>query len=430
MTSTKHGAWNSTPSKTCSTPDSNTWKNVNHAIRPDITVKLISEVQRYYFDHNATTPVSQSVLEVLVAALLEVPGNASSIHQDGQLAKQRLETARREVAILLGCDPKELVFTSGGTESDNLAILGSIQTNLPRKQHVITTTIEHPAVLNPCRELERAGVDVTYIQPGPDGRIDPDHVRRHISPQTVLVSVMHANNETGVLQPIAEIAKLAHGAGALMHSDGVQATGKIAVDVEALGVDLYSLSAHKFYGTKGIGALYVKVGTNVRPILFGGKHERERRPGTENVPSAVAMAKAAAIARGTLPLEPGRLATLRDRLERGILARVPDTGINGGSVPRTPNTTNIYFDGLEGEAMVISLDLQGFAVSSGSACSSGAVEPSHVLLAMGLDPERARASVRFSLGASNNEEHVDALIEAVVTSATKLRKLSPTYTHA
>jgi cysteine desulfurase len=390
-------------------------------------------VRRFYFDHNATTPVSQPVLEVLVSALLEVPGNASSIHQDGQLAKQRLEAARRETAALLGCEPKELVFTSGGTEADNLAILGAVQAKSAPHKHVITTAIEHPAVLNPCRELERAGVAVTYIRPGSDGLIDPADIRRALRADTVLVSVMHANNETGTLQPIAEIAALAHEAGALMHSDGVQAAGKIPVDVQTLGVDLYSISGHKFYAPKGIGALYVKNGTKLRPIQFGGKHERERRPGTENVPSAVAMGKAAAIAGGALPIETARLEALRDRLETGILARVPDTGVNGRGVAdhggRTPNTTNIYFDGLEGEALVISLDLKGFAVSSGSACSSGAVEPSHVLLAMGLAPERARASLRFSLGASNNDEQVDALIDAVAESAAQLRKLSPTYSY-
>jgi cysteine desulfurase len=402
----------------------------NNQLPSPAAVKLISEVRRFYFDHNATTPVSQSVLEVLLAALLEVPGNASSIHQDGQLAKQRLEAARRETAALLGCEPKELVFTSGGTEADNLAILGSIRANAAPRQHVITTAIEHPAVLNPCRELERSGISVTYVEPGPNGLIDPDDIRRALKPETVLVSVMHANNETGTLQLITEISGLAHEAGALMHSDGVQAAGKIPVDVQALGVDLYSISGHKFYAPKGIGALYVKNGTKLRPIQFGGKHERERRPGTENVPSAVAIGKGAAIARENLPMETARLEALRDRLETGILGRVPDTGVNGGNAPRTPNTTNIYFDGLEGEALVISLDLKGFAVSSGSACSSGAVEPSHVLLAMGLPPERARASLRFSLGASNNEEQVDALIHAVAESAAQLRKLSPTYTSA
>jgi cysteine desulfurase len=385
-------------------------------------------VRRFYFDHNATTPVSQSVLEVLVAALLEVPGNASSIHQDGQLAKQHLEAARRQVAALLGCEPKELVFTSGGTEADNLAIFGSVLESARPHKHVVTAAIEHPAVLNPCRELERSGIAVTYVRPGPDGVVDPEDIRRAMRPETVLVSVMHANNETGTLQPIAEIASVAHQGGALLHSDGVQAAGKIAVNVDALGVDLYSISGHKFYSPKGIGALYVRSGTKLRPIQFGGKHERERRPGTENVPSAVAMGKAAAMAHSTLSIEPARLEALRDRLEGGILARVPDTGVNGPGNGRTPNTTSIYFDGLEGEALVISLDLKGFAVSSGSACSSGAVEPSHVLLAMGLVPERARASLRFSLGQSNNEEQVDALIEAVASSVGLLRKLSPTYT--
>lgn len=391
----------------------------------------MNEVRRFYFDHNATTPVSQSVLEVLVAALLEVPGNASSIHHDGQTARRRLEGARQDLAILFGCDPKEVVFTSGGTEADNLAILGSIHAKTtPFDKHVVTTGIEHPAVLNPVRELYPSGVKYTFVEPRPDGVVDPDDVRHAMRPETMLVSVMHANNETGVIQPIAEIAKIAHENGALMHSDGVQAAGKIPIDVQALGVDLYSISGHKFYAPKGVGALYVKTGTRLRSIQFGGKHERERRPGTENVPGIIAMAAAAMIARDSLPSESARLEILRDRLETGILARVPGTGVNGQGAPRVPNTTNIYFDGLQGEALVISLDLKGFAVSSGSACSSGAVEPSHVLLAMGLPPERARASLRFSLGASNNEEQVEALIDAVAGSVAQLRKLSPTYSCA
>lgn len=390
-------------------------------------VKLMNEVRRFYFDHNATTPVSQSVVEVLVAALLEVPGNASSIHQDGQLAKHRLEAARQDLAIFLGCERKEIVFTGGGTEADNLAILGSVLANAAPRKHVITTAIEHPAVLKTCRELERSGVEVTYVAPRPDGVIDSADIQRAIGPDTVLVSVMHANNETGAIQPIAEIAAVAHQNRALMHSDGVQAAGRIPVDVQALGVDLYSISGHKFYAPKGIGALYVRSGTNLHPIQFGGKHEGQRRPGTENVPGAVALAKAATIAHQNLAAESARIEKLRDRLETGIVARVPDSGVNSGHAPRVPNTTNIYFDGLQGEALVIALDLQGFAVSSGSACSSGAVEPSHVLLAMGLSPERARASLRFSLGTSNNEEQVDALIDALAESVAQLRKLSPTY---
>jgi cysteine desulfurase len=385
-------------------------------------------VPRFYFDHNATTPVSPVVLEVLVRALLEVPGNASSIHQEGQAAKQRLESARRETAGLLHCDPKEIVLVSGGTEADNLAILGTVRSHRATKKHVITTAIEHPAVSNPCRELEQEGVDVTYVRVGSDGLVDPHDIRRELRPETTLISVMHANNETGVIQPIEKISALAREADVLLHVDGVQAAGKISVDVKALSADLYSISGHKFYAPKGVGALYVKHGTPLRPIQFGGKHERERRPGTENVPGAVALASAAAAARTDLASESARMAALRDRLESGILARVPDCGVNGCGAPRTPNTTNIYFDGLEGEALVIALDLKGFAVSSGSACSSGAVEPSHVLLAMGLPRERARASLRFSLGRSNTEEQVDALIDAVAECAAHLRKLSPTYT--
>jgi cysteine desulfurase len=388
----------------------------------------VVEVQRFYFDHNATTPVSPAVLEVLVPALLEVYGNASSIHQHGQMAKQKLEIARRQVAGLIACDPKDLVFLSGGTEADNLAILGTVRANLASRKHVITTTIEHPAVLNTCRQLEREGVEVSYVRTGSDGVVDPADIHHALRPETILISVMHANNELGAIQPIREIAALAREAGILFHADGVQAAGKIPVDVKALGVDLYSISGHKFHAPKGIGALYVKHGTRLGPIQFGGRHERERRPGTENVPGAVALGQAAASAIENLATETARLAALRDRLETGILERLPACGVNAGRSPRTPNTTNVFFDGLEGEAMVISLDLKGFAVSSGSACSSGAVEPSHVLLAIGLSRERARASLRFSLGHSNTEEQVDALIDAVAESAAHLRKLSPTYT--
>jgi cysteine desulfurase len=388
----------------------------------------VVEVQRFYFDHNATTPVSPAVLEVLVPALLEVYGNASSIHQHGQMAKQKLEIARCQVAGLIGCDPKDLVFLSGGTEADNLAILGTVRANSAARKHVVTTTIEHPAVLNTCRQLEREGVEVSYVRTGSDGLVDPADVHRALRPETILISVMHANNELGTIQPIREIATLAREAGILLHADGVQAAGKIPVDVKSLGVDLYSISGHKFHAPKGIGALYVKHGTRLGPIQYGGRHERERRPGTENVPGAVALGQAAASAIENLATETARLAALRDRLEAGILERLPACGVNAGRSPRTPNTTNIFFDGLEGEAMVISLDLKGFAVSSGSACSSGAVEPSHVLLAIGLSRERARASLRFSLGHSNTEEQVDALVDAVAESAAHLRKLSPTYT--
>lgn len=367
---------------------------------------------RAYFDHNATTPVSAEVLEALVPALAEVYGNASSIHRTGQLAKQSLETARRQVAALLAADPREIVFTSGGTESNNLAIFGSLTET---RRHVVTTAIEHPAVLNPCAQL-----DATYVPVGSNGVVDPAEIRRAIRPDTALVSVMHANNEIGTIQPIADIAPIARQAGAAFHADGVQAAGKIPLDMKALGVDLYSVSGHKLYAPKGIGALYVRKGFSLKPLFFGGRHEKSLRPGTENVPGAIALGRAAGGVRFCeLPL--------RDRLESGILRRVPATGVNGATANRLPNTTNIWFDGFDGEAMVISLDLKGFAVSSGSACSSGAVEPSHVLLAIGLDKQRAKSSIRFSLGAGNTADQVDALIEAVADSAAHLRRLSPTY---
>ncbi len=380
-------------------------------------------MQHFYFDHNATTPVSQEVLDTLLPAMAGVYGNASSIHYQGQLAKQRLEMARRQVASLLHCDAREIVFVSGGTEANNLAIFGTVQAS----GHVITSSIEHPAVLNPCSELARAGVDVTRVPVGVDGIVDPDDVRRSLRSNTVLVSIMHANNETGALQPIQEIARLTREAGVRLHVDGVQALGKVPVDLRSLGVDLYSISGHKLYAPKGIGALYVKKNTKLRPLLFGGRHERELRAGTENVPGAMALGRAALAASQALASEQSRLTALRNRLESELLARVPDSGVNCAAGPRLPNTSNIFFDGIEGEAMVISLDLKGFAVSSGSACSSGVVEPSHVLLAMGLAPERARSSLRFSLGASNTDQQVDALIQAVVESTSRLRELSPTY---
>src|ERR1700691_172370 len=388
----------------------------------------MKRVQRFYFDHNATTPVSPEVLETAVACLGQVYGNASSIHHFGQQAKQRLEMARRQTAAAMGCQPREIVFVSGGTEADNLALFGTARHlhNAKRaSRHVITTAIEHPAVLNACAQLEREGVAVTYVPVGADGIVDPDDIRRALRADTVLVSAMHANNELGTVQPVAEIAAIAREAGVYMHADGVQALGKIPVDVDALGVDLYSVSGHKIYAPKGIGALYVRRGTRLGAILFGGHHERERRPGTENVPGAAACGCAAELAEAELESDAPGIGELRDRLESAILDRIPHTGVNGNRAARTPNTTSIYFDGLEGEALVIALDLRGFAVSSGAACSSGAVEPSHVLMAIGLGADRARASIRFSLGRANTAEQVDALVEAVAASVAHLRRLSP-----
>jgi cysteine desulfurase len=382
-------------------------------------------VERFYFDHNATTPVSPEVIQATVSCLAEVYGNASSIHHFGQMAKQRLELARRQTAALIGCQPQEIVFVSGGTEADNLALFGVVRYANRPQMHVVTTTIEHPAVLNACAQLERDGVAVTYVRVGSSGVVDPDDIRRSLRASTVLISVMHANNELGTVQPVAEISRIAREAHVYLHSDGVQALGKIPVDMSALGVDLYSMSGHKIYAPKGVGGLFVRKGTRMNSISFGGHHERERRPGTENVPGAVALGCAAESAAHRLAEPAGDISVLRDRLESGILARLPGTGVNGARDRRTPNTTNIYFDGIEGEALVIALDLKGFAVSTGAACSSGAVEPSHVLTAIGLTPERARASIRFSLGHANTPEQVDALIEAVDDSVRHLRKISP-----
>ena len=387
-------------------------------------------MNRYYFDHNATTPVSPEVVEAMLPVLRDDFGNASSIHHYGQAAKQHLETARKRVAALIHADPGEIVFLSGGTEADNLAIFGTVRHDARPRKHVVTSAIEHPAVLAACAQLEREGVEVTRLPVNGSGLVDPDDVRRALRPETVLITVMHANNELGTVQPLADISRIAREAGVPLHSDGVQAVGKVAVDVERLGVDLYSLTGHKIYAPKGEGALYVRKGARLGAIQFGGHHERDRRPGTENVPGAVALGRACQWFTENLETEAARLHALRDRLEQRILASVPDTGVNGGGAPRTPNTSNIHFDGIDGEAMVIALDLTGYAVSSGAACSSGAVEPSHVLTAIGLARERARASIRFSLGRSNDEAQVDALAAAIVSAVRHLRKISPYKAHA
>ena len=382
---------------------------------------------RFYFDHNATTPVAPEVLEAMLPVLREDFGNASSIHHYGQRAKRHLETARRQVAGLIHAQFQEIVFLSGGTEADNLALFGVVRNDPRPHKHVITSTIEHPAVLGACAQLEREGVAVTRVAVGSDGVVDPEAIRRAIAPDTVLVSVMHANNELGTIQPIAEIARIAHEAGVVVHSDGVQALGKVPVDVAALGVDLYSLTGHKIYAPKGEGALYVRKGAPLHSIQFGGHHERDRRPGTENVAGAVALGRAAEWFSENQAAETARVEALRDRLEAGILARIPQAGVNGAGAPRTPNTANLYFDGISSEAMVIALDLRGFAVSGGAACSSGAVEPSHVLLAIGLSPERSRGSIRFSLGRLNTAEQVEDLIVATVATVEQLRRVSPAW---
>jgi cysteine desulfurase len=364
----------------------------------------------HYFDHNASTPIAPEVLELLAAVQGEVWGNPSSIHRPGQQARQAVEEARRQVAALFHCDPKEVVFTSGGTEGDNLAIFAAAG------GHVVTTAIEHPAVLAAAKEQG----EFTLVPVNSDGVVDPVEVRRALRPDTRLISVMHANNETGAIQPLEEIAAIAREAGVLFHSDGVQAAGRIPVDVRRLGVDLYSISGHKFNAPKGVGALFVRDGVRLQPRQFGGRHEGGRRAGTENVAGIAALGAAASLPRPDVQ-------ALRDRLEQGILERVPGARVNAAGAARVPNTTNLLLSGLDGEALVIALDLSGFAVSTGAACSSGAVHASHVLTAMGLSNAEARASMRFSLGRGNTAAQVDALIEAVEASVARLRKLAPAH---
>lgn len=382
-------------------------------------------MNRFYFDHNATTPVAPEVFEAHLAALRDLYGNASSIHQTGQEARRHLEEARGRVARLLHTDPKQLTFVSGGTEADNLILFGAVAG--AEKAHVITTAIEHPAVLQPCAELQRRGHEVTYLPIGRSGVLDPDEVSRALRPHTRLVSVMHVNNEIGTVQPLKEIAAIAREAGVPMHSDGVQAPGRVDVDLREIGLDFYTVSGHKMCAPKGTGVLFVRDERTLRPMLFGGRHERGLRPGTENVPGAVALGVAAESIRKRSPEEMQRTAEMRDSFEQQIRVAIPDITINGERSARSPNTSNICFHGIEGEAVVIALDLRGFSVSSGAACSSGAVEPSHVLTAIGLSRREAKSCVRFSFGLSNTAEQTQALATAVVDVVARLRRISTDY---
>jgi cysteine desulfurase len=378
---------------------------------------------RIYLDNNATTPVLPEVLEAMRPYFSEHFGNASSIHHHGQETRAAVERARDSVASLLGCRPGEVVFTSGGTEGDNLTIAGLTSAG----DHVITSTIEHHAVMLSCKHLEE-NCDVTYVPVDGRGLVDPDDVRHALRPNTRLISIMMANNETGVLQPVEEIGKIAADAEIYFHTDAVQAAGKVPVDVDHIGCDALSISGHKMHAPQGVGALYVRKGTRLQPLFYGGRHERSRRAGTENVPGIVALGKAAELARqGFERGDSKKMSALRDRLQQGILAQVEDAAVNGAGAPRVPNTSNIHFDHIEGESMVISLDLKGLAVSTGAACSSGAIEPSHVLTAMGLRSDQARASIRFSLGKQNTAEDIDVALALVQETVARLRELSPAY---
>ncbi len=379
-------------------------------------------MQRIYMDANATTPVLPEVLEAMRPWFLESFGNASSIHQPGQRARAGVEQARAQLAKLLGCRPAEVVFTSGGTESDNAALFGMVRPG----DHLITTSIEHHAVLHVAEKLQERGVEVTFLPVSSEGVVDPEDARRALQPNTKLISVMYANNETGAIQPVREIGKIAREAGVRFHTDAVQAAGKLPLEVEDLGVDLLSISGHKMHAPQGVGVLYIRKGLQIEPLIFGGSHERQRRAGTENVAGIAGLGKAAEIAIESLNAGGvERLGALRDRLEQGIVSAVPGSGVHSAGVPRTANTSSIYFDHLEGEALVISLDLRGLAVSGGSACMSGATDPSHVLLAMGVTPKHARASIRFSLSKQTTEADVDAALEIVPAAVARLRELAP-----
>jgi cysteine desulfurase len=381
-------------------------------------------MRRIYLDNNATTPVLPEVFEAMRPYFADHFGNASSIHHHGQETRAAVESAREAVARLLGSHPAEIVFTSGGTEADNLAISGVVKA----RDHVITSAIEHHAVLQAAKALEEIGCEMTIVPVDGRGLVDPADVRRALRPNTKLISIMLANNETGVLQPVEEIGKIAGLANVLFHTDAVQAAAKVPIAVQEIACGMLSISGHKIHAPQGVGALYLQKGTRLRPLLYGGRHERSRRAGTENVAGIVGLGKAAELAKQSFDrCEQQKMAAMRDRLEQGILAQVDDAAVNGEGATRVPNTTNLRFDGIEGEALVIALDLKGLAVSTGAACSSGAIEPSHVLLAMGLRPDQAHASIRFSLGKQTTEEDIDFALTLVPETVARLREISPAY---
>lgn len=393
-------------------------------IQIPLAARYNNDMRRIYMDANATTPLLPEVFEAMRPFFIDSFGNASSIHHFGQRTRAAVEQAREQVALLLHCRAAEVVFTSCGTESDNTAIFGLLRPG----DHLVTTSIEHHAVLHAAEKAQTRGIEVTIVPAGASGNIDPEAIRAALRPNTKLISVMMANNETGVIQPVEATGKIAAEAGVTFHTDAVQAAGKIPIDVTAIGCHLLSISGHKFHAPQGVGVLFVRRGTKFEPLVFGGSHERQRRAGTENVPGIVGLGKAAEFALAALTDGTDeRIGLLRDRLEQGLLAAVDECGVNGADQPRVPNTTNMYFDHLEGEALVIALDLKGLAVSGGSACSSGSPEPSHVLNAMGLPQARSQASLRFSLSRLSTDDEVDAALELVPAAVAHLRELSPVY---
>ncbi|GMR04150.1 MAG: cysteine desulfurase NifS [Thermodesulfobacteriota bacterium] len=384
-------------------------------------------MKKIYFDHNATTPLDEEVLAEMLPYLKDEWGNPSSIHWASRKPRQGLDTAREQVAAFLNCAPLEIIFTSTGTESDNLAIKGIAYGKRKKGNHIITTKVEHPAVMNTCKYLEKEGFEVTYLGVNEKGMIDLGELEESITDQTILITVMYANNETGVIFPIEDIAKIAKDKGVTFHTDAVQAAGKVALDMKKLDVDLLSISGHKLYGPKGTGALFARRGVRLVPLIHGGHHERNRRGGTENVAGLVGLGKACEIAARDMKKEVPYLKNLRDRLEKGFMEKIPDIKINGDIEKRLPNTANISFEYVEGESLLLNLDMLGIAASSGSACTSGSLEPSHVLLAMSLSHEMSHGSVRFSLGKCNTVEEIDFLIEKMPPIVERMRSMSPLY---
>ncbi|TAN61593.1 cysteine desulfurase NifS [bacterium] len=384
-------------------------------------------MKRIYFDHNATTPVHEEVVTAMLPYLTEEWGNPSSIHWAGRAPKKAVEEARDKVAALFNCTPAEIIFTSSGTEGDNHAIKGLAYARKDKGNHIITTKVEHPAVLNTCKQLAKEGFDVTYLGVDSGGLISVDELEKAITPKTILITIMYANNETGVISPIKEASDVAKKHGVAFHTDAVQAAGKVPIDLSVLNIDLMAISGHKLYAPKGVGALYVKRGTRLVPLIHGGHHERNRRGGTENVAGIAALGKACEIAGRDMEKEAAHLSALRTRLEKGLAEKVPHITINGHPEKRLPNTANVSFEFVEGESLLLNLDMKGIAASSGSACTSGSLEPSHVLLALGVPVENSHGSVRFSLGKGNTAEDVDFLIEVMPPIVERMRSMSPLY---
>jgi len=384
-------------------------------------------VRKVYLDHNATTPVHPEVVKAMLPYFSERFGNPSSVHSFGQEAKHAMDEARGAVATAIGAKRDEIVFTSGGTEADNIAVTGVTSALSNKGRHIITSTIEHHAVLSTCQHLASMGFELTELPCDGHGIVDPQSVREAVRKDTVLITIMHANNETGVIQPIEEIGKIALEHGIVFHTDAVQSLGKLPLDVNALGVNLLSVSSHKLYGPKGVGALFVRRGTPLAPSTFGGHHERKRRAGTENVSGIVGFARAVELATLDMEARQGRVLQLRRKLEEGVLSTIPNVRLNGHPTKRLPSTASLCFEFIEGESLVLSLDMEGVAVSSGSACTSGSSEPSHVLLAMGVPPAIAQGSVRFSLGTENTESGVDYVLDVLPKIVERLRVMSPLF---